>query len=136
MNQTKPRISYWMIAGLGLIWNIMGCLNFLSQSNPEIVAQLPDAYQALIAARPAWATVAFGIAVFAGAVGCILLLLRRRVAVQLLMFSLIGVVLTLVDAVISVGFNPQVLIGTGASFIVAGLLYWMARLASTAGWMH
>ncbi len=136
MTQTKPRISYWMVTGLGLVWNLMGCLNFLSQSNAEIVAQMPEAYQALIAARPAWATAAFGIAVFAGAVGCILLLLRRRVAVQLLMFSLIGVVLTLVDAVVSVGFNPQVLVGTGASLVVAGLLYWMARLADRAGWMR
>lgn len=136
MEQKKPRISYWIIAGLGLVWNIMGCFNFLSQSNIEVVAQLPEAYQALIAARPAWATAAFGIAVFAGAVGCILLLLRRRVAAQLLLFSLIGVVLTLVDAVLSVGFNSQILIGTGASFIVAGLLYWMARLADRAGWMR
>lgn len=136
MEQIKPRISYWMVAGLGLVWNLMGCMNFLSQSNPEVVAQMPEAYQALISARAAWATVAFGIAVFAGAVGCILLLLRRRVAIQLLMFSLIGVVLTLVDAVLSVGLNPQVLIGTGASLVVAGLLFWMARLANGAGWLR
>lgn len=136
MDQAKPRISYWMIAGLGLVWNLMGCMNFLSQSNAEVVAQMPEAYQILIAARPAWATAAFGIAVFAGAVGCILLLLRRRVAVQLLMFSLIGVLLTLLDALISVGLNPQVLIGTGASAVVAALLFWMARLAGRAGWLR
>lgn len=136
MDKAKPRISYWMIAGLGLVWNIMGCLNFLSQSNVEVVAQMPEAYQSLIAARAAWATAAFGIAVFAGAVGCILLFLRRRVAIQLLMVSLIGVVLTLFDALLSVGFDPQILIGTGASVVVAGLLYWMARLANRANWLR
>lgn len=136
MVQTKPRISYWTIAGLGLVWNLMGCMNFLSQSNPEVIAQMPEPYQAIIAARASWATVAFGVAVFAGAVGCILLLLRRRVAKQLLMFSLIGVVLTLVDVLLSVGLNLQVLIGTGASVVVAGLLYWMARLADHAGWLR
>lgn len=136
MTEQKPRISYWMIAGLGLVWNLMGCMNFLSQSNAEVVAQMPEAYQTLIAARAAWATVAFGTAVFAGAVGCILLLLRRRVATHALLISLIAVGLTLIDAVLSVGINPQVLIGTGASLVVAGLLHWMARLADRSGWMR
>lgn len=136
MDMDKPKISYWTIAALGLAWNLMGCLNFIAQTNPDTVAQMPEAYGAVIASRPAWATAAFAIAVFGGAVGCILLLLRRRVAVQVLMLSLGGIMLTMVHAVLTAGFAAQVLIGTGMSLLIGIVLLWMARLASRSGWLR
>ena len=136
MDMDKPKISYWTIAALGLAWNLMGCLNIIAQTNPDTVAQMPEAYGAVIASRPAWATAAFAIAVFGGAVGCILLLLRRRVAVQVLMLSLGGIMLTMVHAVLTAGFAAQVLIGTGMSLLIGIVLLWMARLASRSGWLR
>ena len=136
MDTRKPKISYWTIAVLGLAWNLMGCLNFIAQTNPETVAQMPEAYGAVIASRPAWATAAFAVAVFGGAVGCILLLLRRGVAVHVLMLSLGGIVLSLVHAVMTAGFAAQVLIGTGMSLLIGIVLLWMARLAQRSGWLR
>ncbi|WP_341368086.1 hypothetical protein [Yoonia sp. BS5-3] len=72
----KPTWSYWSVAAMGLLWSVMGCLNF----KDDCVAQMPQSYHNLIAQRPFWATAAFAFAVFGGAVGCILLLLRRAVA--------------------------------------------------------
>tara|TARA_R110002072_G_scaffold1017_8_gene8458 strand:+ start:5790 stop:6245 length:456 start_codon:yes stop_codon:yes gene_type:complete len=132
----KPKLSYWTIAALGLVWNLMGCLNFIAQSNPEAVAQMPEVYGALIASRPAWATAAFAVAVFGGAVGCILLLMQRRVAVQVLMLSLGAIALTLLYALITAGFSPQILTGTGMSLLIGGVLLWMARLAARSGWLR
>ena len=62
----KPHFSFWIIAGLGLVWNLMGCLNFITQMNADAVAKMPELYQLIISSRPLWATLAFGLAVFAG----------------------------------------------------------------------
>ena len=132
----KPNWNYWVIVVLGLFWNVMGSLNYITQTNPEAVAAMPEAYQTLIASRPAWATAAFAIAVFAGAVGCILLLMRRKVAFQVLLLSLLGVVVTLIHAVIATGFSGQVLMGTGMSVVVAAVLLWVARMAESKGWLR
>ena len=132
----KPKLSYWLIAGLGLIWNLMGCMNYIVQTNAEGVARMPEAYQALILSRPAWATAAFAIAVFGGAVGCILLLLRRRVAVYVLILSLIGTAVTLAQAVGFEGFSSQVMMSTGMAFLVSVVLWWTGRTADRAGWLR
>lgn len=138
-HMNKPKLSFWLVAGLGLIWNLMGCMNFLVQSDPEIMAALGDEYalyKDLIANRPAWATAAFAIAVFGGAVGCILLLLRRRVALQVLILSLFGTVVVLAQAIMVVGLSSEVLISTGMSVIVALVLVWTGRTAAAAGWLR
>lgn len=77
---TKPSIMFWVIVLLGLLWNALGCFNFIMQSILGAVADLPLAYKLVIASRPGWVTVAFFIAVFGGALGCVLMLLRRATA--------------------------------------------------------
>ena len=129
---TKPHFSFWIICGLGLAWNLMGCLNFITQMNDDIVAQMPDLYQLIIKSRPIWATIAFAAAVFGGAVGCILLLLRRRVATQMLLVSLIGIVLTLVQTVSVVGMAPSTLL----ALLVGAALFWYSTIALRAGWLR
>lgn len=136
MSANSPKLSYWTIAVLGLAWNLLGCLNFIAQGNPETVAQMPEALRATLAQRPAWATAAFAIAAFGGAVGAILLLLRRRVAVQVLMLSLGAVVITLIYALTGPQRLPQLLSWTGLSPLVALVLLWTARLAAHSGWLR
>ena len=58
---------------------------------PEDVAALPEAQQALYAARPGWAVVATAVAVIGGALGCLGLLLGRKWAFVLLLLSLAGI---------------------------------------------
>ena len=48
---TKPSIMFWVIALLGLLWNVLGCFNFIMQSDPGAVADLPLAYRLVIASR-------------------------------------------------------------------------------------
>ena len=129
---TKPHFSFWIISGLGLVWSLMGCLNFISQMNEEVVAQLPELYQLIIKSRPLWATAAFAVAVFGGAVGCILLLLRRRVATQVLLVSLLGIVLTLIQTVPVVGMAPSALL----ALLVGAALFWYSTIAARAKWLR
>ena len=106
-------------------------MNYIMQANPETVATMPDVYQTIINGRPAWATAAFAIGVFGGAVGCILLLLRRSVAVQVLVLSLLGVILTVIQATMLVGFTPS----SALSVLVAGALLWYATIARRKNWL-
>ncbi len=71
--------SFWVIGTFMLLWNVMGCINFIVQMNPDMVASYRDSEQSIILGRPAWATVAFAIAVFSGALGCLLLMLKKSV---------------------------------------------------------
>ena len=132
----KPILSYWTISALGLFWNIMGCLNYISQTASVSLAHLPEEYQTVISARPVWAMAAFAISVFAGAVGCILLLLRRRVGVQLLGLSLVGSLLSLACMLIALGFSGSVLLSTGVSVVMSCILMAVALAARTRGWLR
>lgn len=127
----RPHFTYWIVAGLGLLWHLGGCLNYIMQTNPDNVVQMPELYQLIIQTRPAWATAAFALAVFGGAVGCILLLLRKKVAVPVLILSLAATLLTAVDTVIRVFAAPSVLM----SILVAGALLWYATIAQRKDWL-
>src|SRR2546429_619808 len=61
--------SFWIIGAVALIWNVMGVINFFGQMNADALAAMPKAQRAIIEGRPAWATGAFAIAVFGGALG-------------------------------------------------------------------
>lgn len=110
----KPHFSYWLIAVTGLLWSLGGCLTYMTQTSPDAVAQMPEVYQLLINGRPAWATAGFAISVFGGAVGCILLLMRRWQAVPVLVLSLIGTLL--------MGYFTLRVIGPDSSMLMAVLM--------------
>ncbi len=102
--------SFWAIGAVTLIWNVMGVINFFVQMNADALASFPESHRAIIEGRPAWATGAFAIAVFGGALGCLLLLLRKRAAYYLFIASLLGVVVQLIHtlgiASSTIGFSP------------------------------
>jgi hypothetical protein len=78
---------------LALLWNLMGCTAFLGDMmlTPADIAAMSATDQALYAARPAWGVAASAIAVLAGALGCVGLILRKGWALPLFMASLLGV---------------------------------------------
>src|SRR6266496_5219562 len=102
--------SFWAIGAVTLIWNVMGVINFFVQMNADALASFPESHRAIIEGRPAWTTGAFAIAVFGGALGCLLLLLRKRAAYYLFIASLLGVVVQLIHtlgiASSTIGFSP------------------------------
>ena len=131
MTLAKPHFSFWIFAAVGLLWNLMGCLNYIMQANADVVAQMPELYQAIIAARPAWATAAFAIAVFGGAVGCILLLLRRRVASAAFVVSLIAIAGHSVFTLRVAGVTPSLVLVV----LVGVALLWYTSIARRSGWL-
>ncbi|MEP2988760.1 MAG: hypothetical protein ABJN65_00510 [Parasphingorhabdus sp.] len=93
MNSGKAPIWYWIISGLALAWNALGVMVYLQQAfmTAEDFRNLDPAQQDLLSNQPEWITVAFAIAVLAGFVGCVLLLLRRKLAVRMLTLSFVAV---------------------------------------------
>lgn len=82
-----------IVAVMALLWNLLGCFAFFSdlRLSPEDLAKLPEAQQALYAARPGWAVAATAIAVFGGVLGSIGLLLGKKWALPTLVLSLLGI---------------------------------------------
>lgn len=130
-----------VVAVLALLWNVLGCVAFFAdlRLSPAEVAQLPEAQQALYAARPAWAVAATGLAVFGGVLGCLGLLLRRKWAVVVLALSLLGIVVqdfglfVLADGATLAG--PVAVVMQGVVLLIGIALLLLARKASARGWL-
>ena len=134
------RWSFWVIGTIALIWNVMGVINFFVQMNAGALAAMPEAHRAIIEGRPVWATGGFAIAVFGGALGCLLLLLRKLVACYLLIASLFGVIVQLIHtlgvASSTINFSPfDIVMIILMPLVVAVFLIWYSKQAETKGWI-
>jgi hypothetical protein len=122
----KVHWSFWVIGIFMLLWNVMGCINFFVQMNPEMLAAYRESEQAMIQIHPLWSTIGFVIAVFGGTLACILLLLKKSIAFYLFVASFIGVVITTLHALtLGVQFEMGELIEIILmSLVVALFLIW------------
>lgn len=132
--------SYWLITVVALLWNVGGGVNYLMQTNLEFVATLPETHRAIIEGRPAWATGGFAIGVFGGALGCILLLFRKPMALYVFISSLLGVIVTMIHTVnvatSKIDFSPfEILVMILLPVIVAAILIWYSKHAMSKGWI-
>lgn len=81
------------VAWAALAWNLLGVIAFIMQllMTPDMISKLPIEQQAAYSNIPLWSTIAFAVAVFGGALGCILLLLRKAMARDVFALSLIAI---------------------------------------------
>ena len=141
-NEAVGRVhwSFWLISVLTLLWNVGGSINYLMQTNLELVATLPETHRAIIEGRPAWATGGFAIGVFGGALGCLLLLMRKSAAFPVFIASLLGVAVTVIHtinvATSKIDFSPvESLVMILLPVIVAAILIWYAKHAVSKNWI-
>jgi hypothetical protein len=127
--------SFWVVGAVALIWNALGCINFFSQMNAGTVAAMPESYRMIVEDRPAWATVAFAIAVFGGALGGLLLLLRKSAAYYVFIASLLGAVAAQVPFLGMADFPVEALIGGLMQLVVGAFLIWYSRQIQRKGWI-
>ena len=132
--------SFWTIGVVALIWNVMGVINFFVQMNADALAAYSEAARAMVEGRPAWATGAFAIAVFGGALGCLLLLLRRSAAYYLFIASILGVIVQMAPylgmAGSTIDFGPfEIAIYILMPLVVAAFLIWYSKQAESKGWI-
>jgi hypothetical protein len=140
-NQSAVPRSFWIIAGVALVWNLLGVGAYFSHvmMTEEAIMQLPEAEQMLYQDLPAWATAAFAVAVFGGALGCLLLLLRKALATPVFILSLAGIVVQMYHSFAIA--NTMEVYGPGSTvmpamvLVIGILLVWYARHATARGWI-
>jgi len=131
----KPAIWFWIVSVIALVWNGMGVNAYLQQAyNTESYRAMYSAEQLEIAANmPTWVTAAFAIAVFAGTLGAVGLLLRKKWATLLWILSLIAVVLQMGYILIN-GYQSDM--GMTIMIIVFAFIFvWFSRHAGSKGWL-
>ncbi|WP_425075433.1 hypothetical protein [Psychroserpens sp. S379A] len=139
---TKPPVWFWIIAVIALIWNAMGVMQYLAQAymTDDFKSQYTAEQLEMINNTPAWATAAFAIAVFAGLLGSLLLILKRRFASTLFSLSLLGIVLQLYHNLIVIDtmeiIGPIAGIMSGIILIFGILILLFSKMASRKGWLR
>ena len=129
--------SFWAVGIVALIWNVLGVINFFAQMNPDVLAAYRESERAIVEGRPAWATGAFAIAVFGGALGALLLLLRKSAASYLFMASLFGVILTMIHTLsVGIEFGLGEILGIILMpLVVAAFFIWYSKRAESKNWI-
>lgn len=96
----KLPISFWVISGLALLWNLLGVMAFIEQISmtPEGIANMSQNAQEIHLTTPLWANFAFGSAVIGGALGSVGLLIRKSYSFYLFLISLLSVCIQMIHA--------------------------------------
>ena len=134
--------SFRVIGVLALVWNLLGVAAYVMQvtMTNEALMQYPEAERAIYANMPVWATSAFAIAVTAGVLGSVLLLLRSAWAVPAFLLSLAGVFVQMYHAFAVANMmdvkGPSSVIGPALVIGFGVALIWYSRSVKEKGWLR
>jgi hypothetical protein len=86
----------WVVGVVSLLWNSVGAFDFVmtQTKNAAYMSGFTPAQREYYYGFPFWVVAAWGIAVWGGVLGSLLLLLRKCLAVLLFLSSVISMVLT------------------------------------------
>jgi len=136
----RPVAGWYSIAAIGsLLFMLLGCVVYAMHLYTD-PASLPLDQRAMFEAEPRWVTTALGIAAGAGTIGAVLLLLRRKSAVQLLLLSLVATLVWFAGLVVAPRLRD--LLSTtdiAAGIVVVALswtIFWFARHSHQRGWLR
>ena len=139
----KVHWSFWPIAIVTLIWNALGCGHFIFQMimGADTLASLSEAQRAIVENRPVWANAGFALAVFAGAIGGILLLFKRSSSVYFFILSLIGILITMIPVAGLMASGVPFTTAEIVTYVIATpllgvFLIWYASYAKRKGWLR
>ena len=140
--ELKSRAPKWfmIVAAVLLVWNLLGVMAYIMQvmMTAETLAALPQEQRELYENTPAWATAAFAVAVNFGALGCVLLLLKRNLAGLFLQLSLAGVLVQMFHSFFMSKsfevFGPGGLVMPVMVIVIAIYLVVLAARAKANGW--
>jgi len=127
---------FWVIGVVALLWNLMGVSAYISDAYGLI--ELTPEETAFNVNKPIWYTAAYAIAVFAGALGSIALLFKKKWAVTMFLISLIGVLVSHVYSFFmqdDMAITGWLMIIPLLVIIIAGLLYWYSKGAREKAWL-
>jgi hypothetical protein len=135
ISTNKPPFWYWIISFIALIWNGLGVDGYLGQAyNTERYRSMFTPEELETAANaPSWIMGAFAIAVFAGVLGAILLLLRKKWATNFWIISLVAVILQMGYALITDQASNVVM--PIMVIVFAFFFLWFSKKSESKGWI-
>ncbi len=140
----KPGKGLLIIGILGLLWNLIGVFFWMAENfmmTEEVKATLSPERLELMESAPSWGVIVYGIATIGGVLACIMLLMRKKLAVVLFLISLLCIVIQMgygmffmkwgnilgpVDAYVM----PLIVI------IIGVFLYMYSKKATSKGWLN
>lgn len=136
-----PMVPGWFMAAAiaSLLFMALGCVMFLLHvtANP---ATMPIEQQTAMLAEPSWVKIANGVAVIAGVIGAVLLVLKRRMAEALLLVALIATIAWLLGLVVVQDLRENMsandLIVAIVVTAITWTIFWFARRSRRRGWLR
>ncbi len=142
-NAVKTPKHLWVIGIIATLWNAMGALDYImtKTKNEDYMAKFTPEQLEFFYGLPVWVVSTWAIAVWGGLLGAILLLLKRKLAVWVLLASLIAMVLTTIhNYFISNGLevvgDATSLVFTTAIFVISVFLFLYARAMEVRGFLR
>lgn len=140
-NSAKPAASFWIISIVALLWNLIGIMAFSMDimMTPEALDALPAAERELYESSPIWLKFVYGVAVFGGTVGSILLLMKKFSAYRVFLVSLIAILIQMLYSILFTKsmevYGPTALIMPVLVIAIAFFLLWYTKSCQTKGWI-
>ncbi len=142
-SNTKPGVLFWALGSFFALWNVLGLYMYydFSTLTPEKLqaAGYSAGQVAHVFDTPAWAHSAYAIAVNAGVLGAIFLLLRKAWAVPMFIISLVGAILQFTDGYLLRNgldlFEPVWLVIPTFVVLICIVEIWYSRNAKGKGWL-
>ena len=138
-NSQRAPWHLWLVGLLGLLFNSVGAFDYLmtQTQNESYMGRFTSEQLDVLYGLPAWLVASWALAVWGGALGALLMLLRKRLAVAVLLVSLLAMSVTGVHNVFAVNGLYETG-GTGPVFIlliflVALSLWFYARAMRERG---
>ena len=136
----KSPTWFMVVAVVLFIWNLLGVMAYVMQvtMSPEIMAALPEEQREMYENIPSWAMAAFAIAVHGGALGCLLLILKKNLAGLFLQLSLAGVLVQMYHSFFISknyeAFGPGAMVMPVMVMVIAIYLVTLAAKAKARKW--
>jgi hypothetical protein len=136
----RPVAGWYMPAAVGsLLFMALGCIMYLMHVFADPAA-MPLDQRAAYEAEPTWVTAAFAIAVWVGAAGAAMLVMRRKYAEMLLMVSLAAVLVWLAGLLLVAGLRENMSANDLlVALIITALtwtIFWFARHSRMRQWLR
>ncbi|MDG1806958.1 MAG: hypothetical protein P8J91_13685 [Pirellulaceae bacterium] len=125
-------LYFWVVGGVALLWNIMGCGIFFNEMfNQEAAMEsFTEAQKEWVRTTPSWVYVIFGLSVATGLAACVGLLLRKNWALPLFVASFLFVLIQMGYTMLVAG-GLQVMGPAGAVMPIVVVILALAWVVST-----
>jgi hypothetical protein len=138
---SKRPLGFWIIGAFALVWNLIGVAMWYLQVNmsAEQLAAMTEPQRQVYEATPGWLNIAFAVAVFAGVLGALGLLLKKRWAVTMFLLSLIALLVQMIGAYVVTpawaAYGPVGLVMPAVLLVIALFLWRYADTVKARGWL-